>query len=114
MDFCYEYIDDVLVASTSEEAHEQHLRFSEYGVLLNPAKFVFGETEVTFFGYAVSGESTRPLEEKVAALNRLQRPVLVKVLTRFHGMLNFYWLFIPQADSIQAPQHAAFAGPKIN
>ena len=53
LDFCYAYIDDVLVTSTSEEDHEQHLRtlfqrFSDYGVLLNPAKSVFGATEVTF------------------------------------------------------------------
>jgi len=26
LDFCYAYIDDVLVASTSEDKHEQHLR----------------------------------------------------------------------------------------
>ena len=58
LDFCYAYIDDVLVASTSEDEHEQHLRtlfqrFSEYGVLLNPVKCVFGATEVTFLGYTV-------------------------------------------------------------
>jgi hypothetical protein len=43
VDFRYAYIDDVLFASTSEDKHEQHLsilfqRFSEYAVLLNPAK----------------------------------------------------------------------------
>jgi hypothetical protein len=43
LDFCYAYIDEVLVASTSEDEHEQHLRalfqrFSEYGVFLNSAK----------------------------------------------------------------------------
>jgi hypothetical protein len=53
LDFCYAYIDDLLVACTSEDEHEQHLRtlfqrFSEYSVLLNPAKCVFGATEVTF------------------------------------------------------------------
>ena len=42
LDHCYADTDDVLVAITSDE-HEQHLRtlfqrFSEYGVLLNPAK----------------------------------------------------------------------------
>ena len=35
MDFCYAYIDEVLVAYTSEKEHEQHLRINEYGVLLN-------------------------------------------------------------------------------
>jgi hypothetical protein len=65
----------VLLACTSEDEQEQHLhtlfrRFSEYGVLLNPAKCVFGATEVTLLGYKVSAEGTRPLEEKVAAINR--------------------------------------------
>jgi hypothetical protein len=117
LDFCYAYIDDVLVASTSEE-HELHLRtlfqhFSEYGVLLNPAKCVSGATEVTFLGYTVSAEGTRPLMEKVVAINRFQQPALVKDLRRFLGMLNFYRQFIPQAASIQAPLHAALAGPKV-
>ena len=118
LDLCYAYIDDVLVASTSEEEHEQHLRtlfqrFYEYGVLLNPAKCVFGATEVTFLGYTVSAAGTRPLEEKVAAINHFQQPILVKDLRRFLGMQNFYWRFIPQAANIQAPLHVALAGPKV-
>ena len=28
MDFCYAYIDEVLVAYTSEKEHEQHLRIN--------------------------------------------------------------------------------------
>jgi len=103
----------VLVASTSEGEHEQYLCFSEYVVLLNACKCVFGETEVTFFGYTVSAKDPRPLEEKVAAINRLQRRVLVKFLICFHGMLNFYERFIPLAASTQAPPHAALGGPKI-
>jgi hypothetical protein len=59
----------VLVASTPEQEHERHLRtlfqcFNEYGVLLNPAKFVFGVTEVTFFGYKVTAAGTWPLKDK--------------------------------------------------
>jgi hypothetical protein len=66
LDFCYAYIDDVLVASSSEDEHLYALfqRFNEYGVLLNPAKCVFGATEVTFLGYTVSAERTRPLRRK--------------------------------------------------
>jgi hypothetical protein len=68
----------VLVASASEDEHEQHLhtlfqRFSEYGSLLNPVKFVFGATEVIFLGATVSAVGTRPMQEKVAAINRFQR-----------------------------------------
>ena len=63
MDFCLAYIDDILVTSSTKEEHEQYLHFSEYGVLLIPAKCVFGATEMTFLGYTVSAEGTRPLEE---------------------------------------------------
>jgi hypothetical protein len=118
LDFCYAYIDGVLVASTSEDEHEQHLRalfqcFSEYVVLLNPARCIFGATEVISLGYTVSAEGTRPLEEKVTAINRFRQPVSVKDLRRFLGVLNFYRRFIPQAASIQSSLHAALAGPKI-
>jgi cleavage and polyadenylation specificity factor subunit 1 len=61
----------------------------------------------------VSAEGTRPLKEKVAAINRFQWPALVKDLRRILGMINFYRRFIPQAANIQAPLHAALAGPKI-
>jgi hypothetical protein len=93
LDFCYTYIDAVLFASTSEDEYEQHTRtffqrFSEYGVLLNPAKFVFGATKLTFLGYTSSAEGTRPLEEKFAAINRFQRPALAKDL-RFLSHAEF-------------------------
>ena len=118
MDLCYAYINDVLVASISEDEHEQHLRtlfqrFSEYGVMLNPTKCVFGAKEVTFLGYTVSAEGTRPLEGKVAAINRFKQPALVKELRRLLGMLSFYRRFVSQAASIQPPFHAALAVPKV-
>jgi hypothetical protein len=108
----------VLVASTSEDEHEQHLRtlfqrFSVYGILLNPSKCIFGKTDVTFLGYTISAEGTRPIEEKVAAINRFRQPVFVKYLRGFLGMLNVYRRFIPQAASTQASLHVALAGPKI-
>jgi hypothetical protein len=117
LDFCYAYTNYVLVASNSEDRHDQHLRtlfqgFSVYGVLLNPSKRVFGATEVTFISYTASVEGTWPLEI-VAAINHFQQPVLVKDIRRLLGMLNFYQQFIPQAASIQTSLHAALAGPKF-
>jgi hypothetical protein len=83
LDFCYACIDDVLVDSTSEVEHLCTLfqRFSKCGVLLNLEKYVFGGTEMTSLGYTASAEGTRPLEEKVAALNRFQQPIYLKDLT---------------------------------
>jgi hypothetical protein len=55
LDFCFAYLDDILVFSRSLEEHEQHLwtlfeRLRRHGILVNPAKCVFSAPEVTFLG----------------------------------------------------------------
>lgn len=55
LDFCFAYIDDILVTSSSEEEHQRHLkvlfaRLRDYGVVINPSKCVFGQTSVQFLG----------------------------------------------------------------
>lgn len=50
LDFAYAYIDDILVASASEQEHLIHLqtvleRLDQYGVIINPTKCVFGAPE---------------------------------------------------------------------
>lgn len=117
LDFCYGYIDDILVHSESEERHEEHLRrlfqrLREYGVLINTAKCVFGRHEVTFLGYTVSEAGVRPLDSKVTAINDYPVPKTVKELRRFLGMMNFYRRFLPGAASLQAPLNSLLAGPK--
>jgi hypothetical protein len=111
-------INEVLVASTSEDKHEQRLRtsfqrFSGYCVLLNPAKCVFGAREVTFLFCTDSAGGTWLLEEKGEAIKCFQQPVFIRDFRHFLGMLNFYRRFAPQAARIQAPLHAALYGPKI-
>jgi hypothetical protein len=71
LDFCFAYVDDILVFSRSHEDHERHLRaifgrLQTYGILINSAKCVFRASEVTFLGYRVSSEGSRPLEDRVA------------------------------------------------
>ena len=59
LDFVYAYIDDFLVASSSEAEHLTHLeslfqRLLEYGVVINPSKCVFGASSLDFLGHHVS------------------------------------------------------------
>jgi hypothetical protein len=63
LDFCFAYLDDILFFSRSLENHERHLRaifdrLQMYGILINPAKCGFRESEVTFLGYMVSSEGS--------------------------------------------------------
>lgn len=73
LDFCYGYVDDILVFSESPALHKEHLgqlftRLKDYGILINTSKCVLGRSEVTFLSYPVSAEGARPLDNKIQAI----------------------------------------------
>lgn len=117
LDFCYAYIDDILVASTSEEQHKTHLRqlftrLDKYGIKINPTKCTLGQKEVQFLGYLVSTERTRPLPHKVEAIKKFPKPTTAKQLRQFLDTINFYRRFIPGAAKDQAALNDALKDPK--
>ncbi|CAK1595950.1 unnamed protein product [Parnassius mnemosyne] len=117
LDFCFGYLDDILVYSSNSTQHQQHLRqlfqrLTEYGILINTNKCVFGQSEVDFLGYKVSAAGIQPLDAKVQAIQEFPPPKTVKELRRFLGMINFYRRLIPNAATIQAPLNQMLAGPK--
>lgn len=116
LEFCYGYLDDILVFSTTEREHLDHLkqlfsRLREYGILVNSAKCNFGQKEVIFLGHNVSSTGIRPLLEKVQSISEYPVPKTVKELRRFLGMINFYRRFIPSAAILQAPLNELLTGP---
>lgn len=59
LDFCFPYLDDILIASNTYEQHEEHLkqifaRLEKFGLTINLDKRVFGEKQVKFLGHLVS------------------------------------------------------------
>ena len=74
LDFCYVYIDDMLIASHTPDKHNKvHLRlvlqhFDQYGILINPAKCVFGVNELHFLGYHVTSAGVSPLPQQVQSI----------------------------------------------
>ena len=108
LDFVYNYIDDILVASASPEEHVTHLRllfeqFQKYQVRINPGKCVFGASSLTFLGHIISPEGISPLPEKVKALQDLQPPTSLRQLRHFLGLLNYYRRFIPHCADLLSP-----------
>lgn len=117
LEFCYAYIDDILIASATKEEHEKHLRklftrLDEYGIRVNPAKCIFGAEQVKFLGYLVSAEGTKPLQEKVQAIQNFAKPSNAKQLRQFLGTINFYRRFISGAAKDQAALNDMLKGPK--
>jgi len=73
LDFCYVYIDDVLIASHTPNKHKVHLRlvlerFEQYGILINPAKCVLGVHELQFLGHHVTQSGVSPLPQQVQTI----------------------------------------------
>ena len=108
LDFCYAYIDDLLVASADAEEHERHLhqlfsRLSEHGLVINPVKSQFGVESLEFLGHRVDSTGVRPLEEKTRAIREFPQPQTQRKLKEFLGLVNFYRRFVPHAAGILRP-----------
>ena len=115
MPFLFVYLDDILVASASAEEHMTHLRqlferLNEYGLIINPAKCLFGQSSITFLGHYVTPQGAVPLPARVAAVSGFPRPHTVQALQEFLGMVNFYNRFLPHAADLMRPLYEALRG----
>ncbi|GFX57144.1 hypothetical protein TNCV_2964241 [Trichonephila clavipes] len=94
LDFVFPYLDDVLVAYSTEEEHSEHLkmvfeRFQQYGLRINVSKSVMGAAQVEYLGFMITAEGSRPLPEKVQAMFNYKLPETIHDLRTFPGMINF-------------------------
>jgi hypothetical protein len=108
LEYCFVYLDDILIASEDMVEHTKHLeevfsRLRAAGLLLNREKCVFAEPVVDFLGHQVSQAGIAPLKSRVEAIASFPKPVTVKQLMSFLGMLNFYRRFLPQAAMVLKP-----------
>ena len=105
--FCFAYVDDLLVASTDAEEHKSHLRMlfqrlANYGLIINAKKSQIGQDDLEFLGHRITKGGLRPLQSRVEAICSSSRPTSVTQLRSFYGMVNFYRRFISLiSDSLQ-------------
>ena len=117
LDFLFVYLDDILVASKDKDEHKQHLitlfdRLQAHGLVIKLEKCQFGVPEIDFLGHRVNKDGILPLPEKVRAIQTYPKPIDVKGLERFIGMINFYHSFIFHAAHALQPLYQALAGGK--
>ena len=102
LDRTFAYLDDILIASESEEQHLQDLhnlakRLSDMGLMIAQNKCLFGVEELTFLGFHVTTTGITPLPERVKAIQEYPTPQTVKQLQAFLGMVNYYRHMCPRA-----------------
>lgn len=113
--FVTAYIDDLLIASSSPEEHELHLRevfsrLQQNGIIINLEKCEFGATTLEFLGHQVSSSGIQPLPAKVKAIADFPLPSTVHQLRRFLGLVNFYRRFLPCCARILRPLEELLRG----
>ena len=79
LNFCFHYINDLLIASTSPTEHLQHLRavmerLDQHGIVINVSKSVFDSSSLKFLGHLVDSSGICPLEDKVQAIRDFPCP----------------------------------------
>jgi hypothetical protein len=104
--FCY--LDDILIASSSEEEHLQHLqlvlqRLQQYSLVLNMDKCELGRQQLDFLGHHITDDGATPIARHMEAVQEFPRPQDRKQLKNFLGLVNFYRRFIPAAAKILLP-----------
>lgn len=119
LDFVFPYIDDIFIASSSQDEHKDHLRqlfqrLKQHRLTINVAKCKFGQSNIDFLGHSVSAEGICPLNERVEAIQHFKLPSTVKELKGFLAMINFYRRFVPNAIRTQAPLLEMTPGNKRN
>ena len=102
------YLDDILVAGTSEEDHIKNLdtvltRLEDAGARLKREKCEFLLPEITYLGHKISAEGLQPTDDKVKAVTSFPTPRDVAQLKAFLGKVNYYAKFLPNLSSILAP-----------
>ena len=96
------YLDDILIASSSQEEHIQDLErvfsiLQENGLVVNRKKCILGESSIEFLGHLCDAHGIKPLPTKVEAIKKVKPPTTIKELQRFLGMINYYRRFIKAA-----------------
>jgi hypothetical protein len=118
LDFAFPYLDDIFIFSRDDQEHLQHLWevfccLRDAHLTANPEKCILAQPAIEFMGHQVDTSSIRPLPARVAAIAAYPRPVTVKDLQNFLGVINFYRKFVPGAAEMLRPLTDALRGGQI-
>ncbi len=104
------YLDDLLVYSSTFEAHLSRLetvlcRLREAGLKIKVEKCHFLQAEVRFLGHQVSAQGVGPDPDKLSAVVQWPVPSTVKQLRSFLGFCSYYRRFIAGFSKVAGPLH---------
>lgn len=117
LDFIFNYLDYILVASRMWQEHCVHLcllcqHLSEHSLVVNPSKCQFSLWAIDFLGHHEIRHGEVPPPDRVEAIRQFPQPSTVRGLQEFIGMVTFYHRFIPAAAKIMRPLFQLLSGKR--
>ena len=105
------YMDDILVYGENMDAHDKNLkavisRLNDVGLMLNPDKCVYRQSELKFLGHIFSKDGVKADPEKVKAIQNMPSPSNVDQLRQILGMIHYLGTYIPDLATISQPLNA--------
>ena len=93
-------VDDILVAGSTVQQHDERLRATlvtarKNGIKFNLKKIQRCSTEVKFFGEMLKKDGIKPVPEKVAAVEKMSSPKSKKGLECQLGMFTYLSQYSP-------------------
>ena len=106
--FCRAYVDDIVIFSSSEEEHIQHLRqvfeaLDEVNITLSPRKSFLNYPSVRLLGQKVDALGLATAEEKLAAITNLAFPKTLSALEKYLGLTGYLRQYIAHYAAIVKP-----------
>ena len=95
LDFCFTYIDEMLIYSASWKEHVHHLKavfkcLKETNLKLKLTKYQFFKKPFHYLVHLISEKSIQPLPEKVSTIKDIKEPSNVEELQHFLGWTGYY------------------------
>ena len=108
LDFAMTYLDDIIIFSSNELEHLEHLeevfrRLREADLKMKCSKCDFFKSKIHYLGHLISAEGIRPLPNKLDCIRNMPVPKDVKEIKQFIGLTGYYRKFVPRFADISRP-----------
>ena len=111
------YLDDILIHTQTWSEHievvaEVFRRLQTYNLKIQFKKCKWAKSSLKFLGFIISADGIKMDPAKVLAIDSFPKPMNVKQLQRFLGLLNFSGKFVDSLASIASPLYELFQKKK--
>ena len=108
-DFTVCYLDDILIYSTNEKEHEDHVqkvlqRLQEFGRFCKAEKCQFGVRKVGFLGFVITSDGISMESDRISTIEDWPTPESVRDVQVLLGFTNFSRGFIRKYAKVMAPK----------